>query len=143
MVEDQRKAILKQLITESADIAIRADGIMHVHVKIELDFKLEHSMEIVAARTQLAAGRPFPILYTATTFVIPTSEVRQYVASEDRSELVLADAFVINSLPQRITAKLYRVINRPVRPTRIFENEMDAIEWLKGFVVKTAPDQER
>lgn len=126
-------AIIDSISTSSADIAIREDGIMHVHVKVELNFEIEHSREIVAARTKLAAGRAFPILYTATKFVVPSAEVRNYVASEDRSELVTADAFVINSLPQRITARLYRVINKPVRPTRIFECAEEAALWLKSY----------
>lgn len=127
---------LETIDVPAARISLRKDGIMHVHIKVEIDFQLKHSKEIVAARNKLANGNPYPILYTATKFVLPSKEVREYVASEGRSELVLADAFVINSLPQRLVAQLYRKINRPVRPTRVFESKNDAISWLKGFVIK-------
>ena len=124
----------KTIDIEAATIKLREDGIMHVHIKIKMNFELEHSMQIVAARTKLAAGQSYPMLYTATKFVIPSAEVREYVASESRSKLVSADAFVINSLPQRIIANFYRKFNKPVRPTKVFDNVDEAIKWLKNYV---------
>ena len=107
---------------------------MHVHVKVPMNFELKHSMQIVEARTHLAQDRSYPILYTSGQLVIPSAEVREYVASEPRSKLVTADAFIVNSLPQRIIANFYLKWNKPVRPTKMFDKEEEAIEWLKNYV---------
>lgn len=120
--------------TESADIEIRPDGIMHIHIKVESTFEMKNSMEIIEARTKLAQNKIYPILYTASEFVLPSREVREYVASESRSALVSADAFVINNLPQRLIASLYKKYNKPVRPTRVFSCPEKAIKWLKQYV---------
>lgn len=118
----------------AATIRIREEGFLHIHIKIEDEFTIEHSASIVKARTELADGRKMPILYTATKFVIPSKEVREYVASESRSELVVADAFVINSLPQRMMVRFFLKFNKPVRPTQFFDEETSAVRWLKQFV---------
>ena len=129
--------ISAHMSTEAAEIYLRKDGIMHVHIMVKNSFELQHSMQIVEARTKLAENKPYPILYTTEhTFVTPSPEVKQYVASEERSALVLADAFVIKSLPQRLAAKMFSNFNKPVRPSKFFSNEADAILWLKEFVSK-------
>lgn len=133
----------KEIDISCAKIIIRDDGIMHVHIKLEYSLEMEHSKAIVEARTKLADGHRYPIMYTATQFLILSNDSREYLASESRSTLVIADAFVINSLPQRLLARLYKKFNKPVRPAEIFENENDAIEWLKQFVeTKTQEEEE-
>lgn len=125
--------IIEKIEIAPAIIEIREDGIMHIHVKIDMDFNIQHSIDIVEARTKLANGKSFPMLYTLTKFVIPSNEVSQYLASEDRSKLVLADAFVINSLPQRLIGNFYMKFKNPVRPTKIFTDKEKAINWLSGY----------
>lgn len=117
-----------------AKICICESGIMHVHIKVEDEFTIEHAEELFKARTEMANGRKMPIMYTSPKFVIPSKEVREYVASEDRSELVLADAFVTYSLPQRLMSRFYLRFNKPVRPTQFFESEERALEWLRTFL---------
>ncbi|MCB0401806.1 MAG: hypothetical protein KDD41_06965 [Flavobacteriales bacterium] len=119
---------------KSADICILPGGIMHIHIKKTVELSIDDSAEIVAARSKLANNKPYPLLYTATRFVLPSKEVREYVASEERSSLVIADAFVVNSLPQKIIANTFLRINKPVRPTRIFKSKKDAIKWLQQFI---------
>jgi len=126
--------MINQVNIPAANIKIRPDGIMHVHVKVQTHLEIEDSIAIIEARTKLANNRSYPIMYTATKLVIPTPEARVNIATEKRSKLVKADAFVVNSLPQRLMAKIYRVVNKPVRPTQYFETEESAIEWLKNFV---------
>lgn len=129
-----KKTTEQEIDIPAATIRIREEGFLHIHIKIEDEFTIEHSASIVKARTELAANRKMPILYTTTKFVIPSKEVREYVATESRSELVVADAFVIHSLPQRLMVRFFLQFNKPVRPTRFFEDEALAIEWLKKYV---------
>lgn len=127
--------ITNKVALPSADISIYSNGIMHIHIKVRNTLEISDSMEIVEARTTLAQGEKYPVLYTTEhSFVTPSKEVNSYVASEERSALVLADAFVIKSLPQRLAAKTYMLFKGPVRPSNFFSNESDAIEWLKTFL---------
>ena len=135
MYKRQELDIVSKVDVPSADIRIYSNGIMHIHIKVRNTFELSNSMEIVEARTKLAEGKKYPVLYsTEHSFVTPSKEVNSYVASEERSKLVLADAFIMKSLPQRLAARTYMLFKGPVRPTQFFSNEVDAIEWLKTFL---------
>jgi len=125
---------MNEIDIPAATIRIRHDGIMHIHIKVKTNFEIDHSKQVAKARTKISNNNPYPILYTATNLVIPSQEVREYVASKGRSKLVIADAFVVNSLPQRIMARFYRILNKPVRPTKYFNNPDDAIKWLRKYV---------
>lgn len=126
----------KTIEIDCATITLRDDGIMHVHVKIEYSLEIEQGIQIVEARNELAKGVSYPLLYTAEKLMIPSNEVRNYLATEERAKFIIADAFVIQSLPQRLMARLFKKLNNPVRPVEIFENEEDAIKWLTQFVKK-------
>jgi len=120
---------------DAAEINICTNGIMHIHVKVKGVFSIEHSKEIVAARTSLAGNRKYPVLYTLEdAFLTPSKEVSQYVASDERSTLIIADAFIVESFPQRLAARAYRLFSKPVRPTAFFSTKGKAIQWLQSFI---------
>ncbi|CAG5076285.1 DUF7793 family protein [Parvicella tangerina] len=125
---------LSSVDLRSARIELRPDGVLHIDIKLDQVFEIEDSIAIIEARTKLVNGKRTPIVYTCTEFVIPSKEVREFVASEKRSELVIADAFVVNSLPQKLVANLFIKINKPVRPTKVFSNFDEACEWAKTFI---------
>lgn len=126
--------IKRQIEVPSALIQIREDGIMHIHIKVDLDFDMENSLEILDAKIEVSEGEKHPILYTGSKFVIPTNEVREYLASEKRNALTIAEAFLVKSLPQRLISNFYIKINKPARPTKMFTNKEKAMEWLITFI---------
>ena len=118
----------------AADICIYDNGIMHINIKIRNSFTINDSHEIVAARTSLAKGKKYPVMYTTKySFVTPSNEVSEYLTSPERTRLVLADAFVVKSFSQRLAAKAYYLIKKPKKPTSIFSSEEKALEWLEAF----------
>jgi hypothetical protein len=46
----------------------------------------------------------------------------------------VADAFVIDSLAQRILGNFYLKFNKPQFPTRFFNSKEEALIWLEAFV---------
>lgn len=132
MVED----IVKEDVG-CAKVEWREDGIVHIHIKETNTFEIEDSKKVLKARERIADGRKAPIIYTCTQFVIPSKEVREFVASEGRSGLVLADAFVVNSLPQKLMANIFIKINRPVRPAKVFNNFETARDWAQTFITES------
>lgn len=120
--------------TPTTKIVIREDGILHIHIKSELNWEIEESRELFETRKKIANGKKYPILYTGNHFVIPSSDVRRFVSSQERNELVVADAYVYKSLPQKIIGNFYIKFDKPIRPTRMFTDIDKAIEWLATFV---------
>lgn len=62
-----------------------------------------------------------------------SKEAREYIASDEVSEILKADAFVMKGLALRIILNGYLKINKPNRATRLFNSEKDAVIWLKQF----------
>jgi hypothetical protein len=125
---------ISKIDLDCATIEFRKDGILHIHIKIEEVFEMEDAMKLLEARTKLAAGRKAPLVYTATKLVIPTKEVREFISSEKRSELVIADAFVVNSLPQKIMGNFFIRMGNPVRPIKVFKDFEEACAWARTYL---------
>ena len=120
---------------EWAVITLRSDKIIHIHNLIKGPMSMEVSKSIVEARTKLAKNKPYPMLYTADNPTVTASEeLTEYLLTEERNRLVLADAFVITSFAQRLAAKMYFNLKKPVKPTSFFPNEEQAVKWLRKFV---------
>lgn len=67
-------------------------------------------------------------------FIQVGDDARKYAAGEDSNKYTIADAFVINSIALKLVGNFYIRYNKPVRPTRIFNNEEDALVWLRNFL---------
>ena len=120
----------------TAEIKIREDGIMHVHIKNELDVKFEQTQDVYRETQKLLGGKKYATLFTMTRLVTPDEQSRKFMASRERHSKVIADAFVIKSLPQRLIGNFYLRINKPPSPTKMFVTEEEALKWLEQQVAK-------
>ena len=116
---------------DTADVILRRDNILHINVKVEFYFEMEHLKPVLSVEVELTKNKSYSYLHTAPDYVIPSQEVMQFLASQKRSELVVADAFVVTTLPQLIVANSYRNINKPIKPSKVFNSKEAAIQWLK------------
>jgi hypothetical protein len=60
-----------------------------------------------------------------------SKDAREYISSKEVSDVLKADAFVIKGLALRIMGNGYLKINKPKRPTRLFNSKDEALNWLK------------
>lgn len=58
------------------------------------------------------------------------------MASEAGCEGVIVAALIIDSPIGRVLGNFFISISRPLRPTKIFTDEIKAIKWLKKFAIK-------
>lgn len=59
-----------------------------------------------------------------------TSEAREFSASEEGLKFTIADALISKNLAHKILINFYLKFNKPPKPSRVFENEEEAMEWL-------------
>jgi hypothetical protein len=57
------------------------------------------------------------------------------IAGSFRGQLV-ASAFVLNSLATRLTGNFFIRFHKPVNPTRLFNDEKKAFDWLRAQMDK-------
>ena len=123
---------IKKIKLSHTTLSLCEGDIIHVHVLNETSLQLEEAIEMISANKELTNSIPHLCLMTLTKFVIPTSETMDYFAGKGRDYMNLADALVINSLPQRILGNFYLTIVKPKTPTKFFKNETLALEWLNS-----------
>jgi hypothetical protein len=91
---------------------------------------LDECVKITEAVGELTQKKPALILMIAGNATNYTTEARYFSASEAGSIYTIADAMIVKNLAQNIMVSFYLKINKPIRPTKAFNYESDAINWL-------------
>jgi hypothetical protein len=94
---------------------------------------LDECEKITKAIGELTDQKQALILLIAGNTTIYTSEARVFSASDAGSIYTIADAMIVKNLAQNIMVSFYLKINKPIRPTKAFSYENDAINWLLGL----------
>lgn len=110
---------------------LRSDGIVQVNFGDNVELDLKETKEIIEAHGRLTDGKKALVVNIAGKNTTATREARSYSASEEAGLYTIADAFVVNNLPQKLIGNFYINFNKPFVNTKIFNKVDEAIEWLK------------
>jgi hypothetical protein len=125
--------IVDRIQLSSADVMLLDNGLVHVNIKTENEVTLGMASSIAEAREQLSDGVARLVLITANSKnVIPSPKGREFLATSGRSKYIIANAIVIGSISQKLMINFFIKINKPVIPTKFFDNNQNAIDWLLG-----------
>lgn len=113
---------------------LRADGIMYIRISPEKEETVELVKEMVSKMGEMTNHKQVPMLACHEEFALPGKPNRDYWAKMDSCPYSKADAFLINSAAMKLIANFYLKINKPERPTRMFNSKKEAIAWLKLFL---------
>jgi len=109
----------------------------NVYIKINVVGNVEISVEdvksIASACQKIGGGKAYPLLIKVGKYTLPSAEARKFLAQAESNPYAKAEAYVISDLPQRIVGNFFLKFDKPARPTKIFTNEEEAMEWLKQF----------
>ncbi len=123
---------LRSIDLKHSMVHLRSDGIVQINMGDNMEIDEKVSQEMVDAIGKLSEGKKVLVLGIAGTNATATSEGRAHSASESGTVFTLADAFVINSLPQKIIGNFYLNFHKPIVPTKVFDDVEKAIKWLKS-----------
>ena len=126
--------IIKQFDLKSITVKLRSDDIMQFDVKPCDDFVVNDLKETNIAADKLGGGKSYPRLIMMPHYINFDREVRAYGASEESNITTIAAAFVVNLIALRFVGNFYISFNKPARPTKLFDTEEKAVEWLKTFL---------
>lgn len=108
------------------------DGIMIANW--DMDFvDLDVAKRAVEIRVVAMGDNKYPFLIRVRRLTGSTKEARDYLASEEGCRGFSAAAFCIDSVIKNVIISLYLYLNKPVVPTRIFNDERKALEWLHTY----------
>jgi len=127
-------SIVKQLELNTATLKLRSDGILQYNMKAVDDFGVKELKDLLKAVGKFGGEKKFLNLIFMDYYINPDSETRNYNASEECNKYTIADAYVVGSSALKLIGNFYIKVNRPVRPTKIFSNETEALDWLYTFL---------
>jgi hypothetical protein len=113
-------------------IWLRPDGIVQVVLTSRATMVLEDVIAALEAMAQLTGGRRSPLLMDLHDVSPQDRSVRMELARRD--DLVSAVALIVGTPLSRMMANFFLSVNKPLYPTRLFDNEASALAWLLEFV---------
>ncbi len=116
-----------------SQVALRPDGILLISIKPEELFSVSDYNDLTNAAKRIGKGEKFLNLIIVGAHTIPDHDSRVLSTSKQGSKYKLADAFVISSLSQKLIANFYMNFHKPYVPSRFFNDEKKAVEWLLSF----------
>ena len=127
---------MKPIETRITSLYVREDGVLVLDIKPNQVFSKRDAEEVIAAAYAIGKGKKFKNLILVGEHSIADIEAVKLSCSDAGSVYKLADAFVINSLPQKLIANFYMKVVKPVTPTRFFTTREEAEKWLAEVVVE-------
>lgn len=97
------------------------------------DFTVDDLAKLVDAQKN-NGGLVLPVLVICENNVLADVILLSKLSQNEYNPYSKADAFVLNSMAQKILANFYIKINKPERPTKFFNNADEALIWLKQYM---------
>jgi hypothetical protein len=105
-----------------------------VELSTNIEFDVEDMKQLVKAEEQISAKR-LPVLVICPATANTNIHLMRHLKENKNNPFSCADAFVIAATSQAILGNFYLKISKPERPTKFFNREADALEWLKQFML--------
>ena len=121
---------MKTIKCDISEVTLIDTNVLFIDIEKEKDFEMKDFDQLKDAAGKRGNGIKFYNIVNVGDLTTPSADAQQASCSEEGSVYKYADAFVINSLAQKILANIYMKINKPVVPTRFFNNLDAAKLWI-------------
>jgi hypothetical protein len=115
------------------------DGIVRAVAPPGADDTLAKARVSLSEIDKACSGKPRPVLVDIRWIRSATLDARRFWSSTALQGVVTAAALLVDSPVSRVMGNFYIGINRMHVPTRMFTDETEALEWLKGFLEQNNP----
>ena len=112
--------------------SMQEDNIMHIFNKPRAVHSKQDAIENIMMLREMTRGVPPRLLIDVTHIKSISREAREVYANEGNEKRVIAVALLTRSTVGRIVGNFFIGFNRPQVPTKLFEDELKAREWLKA-----------
>ena len=123
-----------------ATVDIEEEGIIRIKILPNASIDVDAARDIVNGAGEIAGPYIHANLMDIRKMVFMSREARAYLGKQDK-DIVVAVAILMNSAFHNALANLYMTVTRPRIPTKVFEREIDALDWLRKKVSEIPPDK--
>ncbi len=121
---------LPRNILGKATIDFEEENILKIKILPNASVDLDTATAIVKAAGEISGSSVHGNIVDIREMVFMSRDARAYFAKQDKSS-VIAIAILMKSLFHNALVNLYLDISRPAIPTKAFEKEIDAIDWIR------------
>lgn len=116
---------------------LRPDGIVQLVWGPAVSMSLEDAVAAIEAMTSITGGRPACLLVD----IHDAGPIERLARLEfvKGADLVVAVALVVGTPMSRMMGNLYLSVSRPTAPTRLFDDEASAVDWLRAMPRMNGP----
>ncbi|UII31279.1 STAS/SEC14 domain-containing protein [Fulvivirga ulvae] len=123
---------MMQRETDKIKYVLNTDGILCIECSPNTIMTLEDGKTSTRIGTELISGNPVPMLCDLTNVVKMTQDCRKHFSGAEHARIFTKCALIITSPISRIIGNFFLGANKPLKPTRLFTNKVEAIKWLKN-----------
>lgn len=140
MVLNEQFTLLKDSITSEVHdldgvlVYLIVPGIMVSQYYKDVELNLELALQIDQIAGELSKGEAMPHLFLACVGQTVTREVREWGATPEGARYTLCTAVTCTSLAHKILGSFFIKVQKPQRPTKMFNDVESAKEWLIGQI---------
>jgi len=117
---------------DNIKMVLYENGIMNVIFKENTLITMKDVAEVMLWVASLGDRKYLNLMEGAYNTDIDTL-VREFSASDKENKFTIADAIVISSAAHKMITDFYVNKNKPVKPTRVFTEREEAVNWLLTF----------
>ncbi len=125
---------IRQVYLRSAIVSLDDNGIIFINVKRQFRFEIQDVKDIVDAICAIGGRKKFPLLINIGEKASADKNVQEYSSKHGATQYCTAIAYITKSHFHKLALNFFILFHAPPRPTRIFTNENNAIDWLKKFI---------
>lgn len=111
-------------------LSYNQDGYYELYIKDNVEIFIDDIDLIINAQKQLN-GSKLPMLISGGQYATTNTETLKYISINENMPYSKCAAFIVSSISQKLLSNFYLKIYKPQRPTKFFNNKIDAITWLK------------
>lgn len=127
---------MENLKIHCAELSFHNKDIIRFRLLDDIDIEKKDAEEAIEAINTITQRKKYYLLTETGNNFTASAEAREYMASNIGSTSILANAIYLKSLPIRLIINVYVKINKPVVPTKVFNSEELALEWLNEQISK-------
>jgi hypothetical protein len=124
--------LARVLKLDFAELELRKDGVIELRINPSTLLNAEKGEILKKATNNLGGEQKFPFLIILGEYCT-TDETLIAFAKKPENKYSTIEAVVVSSVVQRILGNLYNRVMKPIVPTKIFSNRVDAEYWLKNY----------
>lgn len=107
------------------------DDILFTDCFLNTEMTLEDGKESTRISAEMVKYEPKPLLCNLTNVVKMSKECRRHSAGPEHAKTFSKTALIVSSPVSRLIGNFFLGLNKPHKPTRIFNSAEEGLKWLK------------